>query len=524
MRIVVADDLPESALALLNSEGWDVDARSGRSPDQLKADLAEADALVVRSATRVTADVIAAAPRLRAIARAGTGVDNVDVAAASARGIVVMNAPGANSISVAELAMAQLLALARKLAAADASMKQGVWDKKAFAGEEVRGKVLGLAGLGRIGQEVARRAQAFEMTVLAHDPFIAATVAADLGVELVTFDELCERSDYISLHMPSTPETRHIFNADRLARCRKGLKLINTARGDLIDPAALTAAIQRGHIAGAALDVFEKEPTVDQTLQKLPQVVASPHIAASTREGQELVGMETASALRDFLTSGAIRNAVNFPSVAPEEFQRFQPFATVAEHLGRLLGQMGEARLERLSVRYYGELSGHHPLVVSSALVGLFQSILNAAVTPVNARALAVARGITVAESSSERPRSLRSLLSIQLATSAGERWVEGTIADGAPRLVMLNGVHIDAPLGGTMLVITSGDRPGVIGEVGTILGRRGVNISNFALGRGAGGAVGVANVDDPSGAIDLEILREIRAISAITDVWLVRT
>jgi D-3-phosphoglycerate dehydrogenase len=524
MRIVVADDLPESALTLLKSDGWEVDARSGRPAEQLKADLAEADALVVRSATRVTADVIAAAPRLRAIARAGTGVDNVDVAAASARGIVVMNAPGANSISVAELAMAQLLALARKLPAADASMKQGVWDKKAFAGEEVRGKVLGLAGLGRIGQEVARRAQSFEMTVVAHDPFIAASVAADLGVQLVTLDELCQRADFISLHMPSTPETRHVFNAERFARCKKGLKLINTARGDLIDSRALAAAIESGHIGGAALDVFEQEPTTDHTLQKLPQVVASPHIAASTREGQELVGMETASALRDFLTSGAIRNAVNFPSVAPEEFQRLQPFATVAEHLGRLLGQMGEARIERLSVRYYGELSGHHPLVVSAALVGLFQSILNASVTPVNARALAAARGITVAESSSERARSLRSLLSIQLATSAGERWVEGTFADGAPRLVMLNGVHIDAPLGGTMLVITSGDRPGVIGEVGTILGRRGVNISNFALGRGAGGAVGVANVDDPSGAIDVEILREIRAISVVTNVWLVRT
>jgi D-3-phosphoglycerate dehydrogenase len=230
VRIVVADDLPASAIDLLRAEGWTIDAQSGRSPEQLKIDLAEADALVVRSATKVTADIIAAAPRLRAIARAGTGVDNVHVETASARGIVVMNAPGANSISVAELAMAQILSLARKLPAADASMKQGVWDKKSFLGEEVRGKVLGLAGLGRIGQEVARRAQAFEMTVIAHDPFIAQQAAANIGIELVSLDDLCARADYLSLHMPSTPQTKRTFNAERLAKCKKGLRLVNTAR------------------------------------------------------------------------------------------------------------------------------------------------------------------------------------------------------------------------------------------------------------------------------------------------------
>ena len=313
MHIVVADDLPASALDLLRNEGWSVDARSGRAPDQLKADLADADALVVRSATKVTPDIISAAPKLRAIARAGTGVDNVHVASATARGIVVMNSPGANSISVAELAMAQILALARKLPAADALMKQGVWDKKSFLGEEVRGKVLGLAGLGRIGLAVARRARAFEMTVIAHDPYVSAETAAEFGIEMVSMDDLCARADYLSLHMPSTPDTRRTFNAERLAKCKKGLRLVNTARGDLIDEAALVAAIQSGHIGGAAIDVYDVEPTKDLTLQKLPQVVASPHIAASTREGQELVGVETAAALRDYLKSGVIRNSVNFP-------------------------------------------------------------------------------------------------------------------------------------------------------------------------------------------------------------------
>jgi D-3-phosphoglycerate dehydrogenase len=525
MKIVVADDLPASAIELLRGEGWDVDARSGRKPDALANDLAAADAIVVRSATKVTADLIAAAPALRAVARAGTGVDNVDVDAASARGIVVMNAPGANSISVAELAMAQLLALARKIPAADASMKQGKWDKKSFLGEEVRGKVLGLAGLGRIGQEVARRARVFEMTVIAHDPFISAQIARDLGVELVTLDAVCARADFLSLHMPSTPETRHIFNAERLARCKKGLRIINTARGDLIDEKALADAIQSGHIGGAALDVFEQEPTTDQALQMLPQVVATPHIAASTREGQELVGVETASALRDFLKSGIIRNAVNFPSVAPDEFQRLQPYVSLARQLGCLLGQMGDARIEGVSVRYYGELArASNPLILSAVLVGLFKAILSEAVTPVNALSVAAARGIEITESQSSRKRSYSSLISIKLLTSAGERWVEGTVVRDQPRLVLLNGVTIEAPLEGTMLLMMNNDQPGVIGAVGTILGRQNVNIANFALGRTDSGAVGVVNVDDLDGSgLSRKVLEEIRSVSAVRQAWAVR-
>ena len=342
MKIVVADDLPASALDLLRAEGWEIDARTGRAPEQLASDLADADAIVVRSATKVTSSLINAAPKLRAIARAGTGVDNVDVPTASARGIVVMNAPGANSVSVAELAMGQVLALARHLPAADAAMKHGKWEKKKFLGEEVRDKVLGLAGLGRIGQEVARRAAGFGMRLIAHDPFISEQVASSLSVQLVSLDELFAKSDYLSLHMPSTPQTRNMVNADRLAHAKKGIKIINTARGDLIDEAALADAIERGQVGGAALDVFKKEPTVDHRLQLLPQVVATPHIAASTREGQELVGVETVTALRDFLKDGAIRNAVNFPSLSTEEFKRIQPFANLGERLGTFIAQMND--------------------------------------------------------------------------------------------------------------------------------------------------------------------------------------
>ncbi len=526
MLIVVADDLPKTALELLKAEGWDVDSKSGRSPEELSKDIADADALVVRSATKVTADIIAAGGKLRAIARAGTGVDNVNVDAASARGIVVMNAPGANSISVAELAMAQLLSLARRLPAADASMKQGKWDKKSFLGEEVRGKVLGLAGLGRIGQEVARRAQAFEMTVIAHDPFIASNIAADLGIELVSMDDLCARADYLSLHMPATPQTRRTFDAARLAKCKKGLKLINTARGELIDEPALAQAITSGHIGGAALDVYTAEPTTDHALQQLPQVVASPHIAASTKEGQELVGVETASALRDFLKTGVIRNAVNFPSVAPEEFQRIQPYIELAKQLGSLIGQMGEARIEGLSVRYYGELaSATHPLIVNSALVGLFRAILSDPVTEVNARAVAKARGIELTESSSTRGRTFRSLLSIKLTTSDGERHVEGTVVPGyGPRLVLLNGVPVEAQLAGTTILFMNNDQPGVIGQIGTILGQHNINIASFALGRSETGAVAVVNVDeDAEKKIGDDVMKEIRALKPVRNAWLAR-
>jgi D-3-phosphoglycerate dehydrogenase len=525
MKITVADDLPSSAIALLQREQWTVDARSGRSPAELAADLEDADALVVRSATKVTCDLIAAGKQLRAIARAGTGVDNVDVAAASARGIVVMNAPGANSISVAELTMALLLALARKVSAADASMKQGKWDKKSFLGEEVRGKTLGLAGLGRIGREVARRARAFDMTVIAHDPFINASVARDLGIELVSLDDLCQRAHYVSLHMPATPETRHTFDATRLAACRKGLKLINTARGDLIDEAALADAIESGHIGGAALDVFQDEPTKDHRLQKLPQVVASPHIAASTREGQELVGVETATALRDFLKTGVIRNAVNFPSLAAEEFQKLQPFVRVARMLGALLGQMGAAPIEGVSVRYYGELaSGPNPLIVSSVLQGLLRTVISTPVTPVNARAIAAERGIDVTESHSPRPRSYTSLLSVRLHTAEGDRWVEGTVVHDEAHLALLNGVQVDAPLGGSMILLMNNDTPGVIGAVGTILGRYGINIANFALGRNERGAVGVVSVDDEDGtALTKAVMDEIRAVAPVKSAWAVR-
>jgi D-3-phosphoglycerate dehydrogenase len=524
MKIVIADDLPASAVALLaDVEGWHLDAKPGRPLPELLTAVADADALIVRSATRVTAEVIAAAPKLRVVARAGTGVDNVDLDAASARGIVVMNAPGANSISVAELALAQMLALARHLPAADAAMKQHKWEKKKFAGVELRGKTLGIVGLGRIGQEVAVRARSFGMQIVAHDPFISAELAGQLGAKLGSLDDVCAQADYLTLHLPVTPQTKHLFNAERFAKCKKGVRICNTARGELIESSALVAALQSGQVAAAAIDVFEKEPPVDWTIADQPNVVATPHIAASTGEAQELVGVETAAAVRDYLRDGIIRNAVNFPSMSAEEFRRLAPWVTLAERLGSMVAQMGEARVTGVGIRYYGELAaGRSDLLASAVLVGLFRHMLSGGVTAVNAKAVAAERGIEVIESRSTRVRNFTSLVSVMLHTDAGERWVEGTIFEhGGPRLVLVDGVPVEAPLEGAQIIVKNNDQPGVIGAVGTVLGKHGINIANFALGRSAEGAIGVVSVDEAD-RVTQAVRNELAAISAVKSVQVV--
>ncbi|MBA2304438.1 MAG: phosphoglycerate dehydrogenase [Acidobacteria bacterium] len=526
MKLVVADSLPASAIAVLRSvPGWIVDARAQRPPDQLAADLVDADAIIVRSATTVDAALIAAAPRLRVIARAGTGVDNVDVEAATARGIVVMNAPGANSISVAELTLGLMLALSRGISTADAAMKKGVWDKKRLTGAELRGKTLGIVGLGRIGQEVAARARPFGMTIVAHDPFLSEQVAEALGIRLLPLDDLCAVSDYLTLHIPVTADTRGLLGKERLARCKAGVRIVNTARGELIDESALADAIEAGAVAGAALDVFEKEPPADWRLVNLRQVVATPHIAASTVEAQELVGTETAAAVRDFLIDGTIVNAVNFPSVPGEDAARLRPYATLADRMGALLSQLGTGRTHSLGIRYYGELlSTNSRLIANAAIAGVLRPLLSSGVTVVNARGVAAQRGIEIIESRSSRPRDFASLLSLKLQTGEGERSVEGTVFEPAsPRLTQIDGVDIEAPLEGTLLVINNDDQPGVIGEVGTILGRHGLNIASFALGRGHGGAVGVVNLDVMADRDLTAALDELRGVGAIRRVCVAR-
>jgi D-3-phosphoglycerate dehydrogenase / 2-oxoglutarate reductase len=527
MHIVIADQLPASAVDLLSSiSGWTVDARSGRTSDILGPDLQNADALIVRSATKVTEALIAQAPKLRVIARAGTGIDNVDLTAANGRGILVMNAPGGNSVSVAEHALALMLSLARSVPVADATMKRGVWDKKTLTGAELRGKTLGLVGLGRIGQEVGARGRAFGMEIVAHDPFISEDVAKSLGIGLVSLDTLCETADYVSLHIPATTETRHLFGSVRLAKCKKGIRIVNTARGELIDETALADAIESGHVAGAALDVFEKEPPVDWRLAQLPQVVATPHIAASTAEAQELVGLETATAVRDYLTTGVIRNAVNFPAIGAEDMLRLQPFLTLAQQMGALGVQLAEGRTKGISVRLYGPLVGSSSaLIVSAAVTGLLQPLLSSAVTIVNARDVAAERGIEIVESHSSRARDFANIISVKVHTNTGERWLEGTVFEPArPRLTFLDGIEIEAELQGTLLVLRNADKPGVIGQVGSILGRHSVNIASFALGRDAAGAVGVVRLDAaPEDEGLAKALPEIRATEAVREARVAR-
>jgi D-3-phosphoglycerate dehydrogenase len=522
VHIVIADSLPTSAADALRAAGWTVDTKAGRKPDELARDLADADALIVRSATQVTASLLESAPKLRVVARAGTGVDNVDVPAATARGILVMNAAGANSVSVAELAIGLMLALARPLAAADASMKRGEWEKKKFMGTELRGKLLGVIGFGRIGREVASRARAFGMEIVAYDPFIAARAAEAAGIPLVELDELLARADFITLHMPSLPETHHVINAHRLARCKKGVRIVNTARGELIDEPALADAIESGHVAGAGLDVFESEPPTDKRLTSLPQVVATPHIAASTNEAQELVGSEIAINVRDYLQEGIIRNAVNFPAVPPDDVPKLRPYLLLAEKLGALVAQLLPERPESIGIRYYGPLMTAYENVIGSAVLAGALSRTEDNVTAVNARALATEHGLEVVESRSTRPRDFVNMISVKLGSTKRERWVEGTVIEPAsPRLAAIDGVPIEAPLAGTLIVMANEDRPGVIGEVGTALGRHGVNIGSFALGRLASGAVGVISVDE-AGGLDAAV-EDIRRSKAVKEALVVR-
>jgi D-3-phosphoglycerate dehydrogenase len=421
-----------------------------------------------------------------------------------------------------------MLALARSIPSADRAMKEERWEKRRFLGNELRGKTLGVVGLGRIGQEVAHRARAFGMRIVAHDPFIATEIADGLGARLVSLDELCVMADYVTLHVPSTAETRQLFNDGQFARCKPGIRIINTARGELIDEQALRRAIEAGIVAGAGLDVFEKEPPADWSLAKLPQVICTPHIAASTEEAQELVGLETAAAVRDFLRDGTVRNAVNFPSMPADDMRRLQPWIRLAESLGAIAAQLGPARVESIGVRYYGAIADSRgvDVLAASATAGVLRPILSTGVSFVNARAAARERAIDVVVSRSSRQRDFISLLSVKLRTSAGERWVEGTVFEPASlRLVSVRGVRVEAPLDSTMLMLSNDDQPGVIGEVGTILGRHGVNIASFALGRGETGAIGVVNVDeDPNAthALDRAAV-EIRRVPAIREACIIR-
>lgn len=517
MKILVADDVSRKALEVLQSESsWDVLFLPKRKDLTLNEEIVDADALVVRSATKVTADLLEHAKSLRVVGRAGVGVDNVDLEAATRHGVVVMNTPGGSATSVAEQAVGLLVSLARRIPQADASMKRGAWEKKKLTGTELHGKTLGLVGLGRIGSEVARLARAFEMDVVAYDPYVPARLAQEQGVKLMKLDELLATSDFISLHTAATPETHHLINAETLAKTKAGVRIINCARGELVKEDDLLQALETGHVAGAALDVFEKEPPTDSRLVAHPNVIATPHIAGSTDEALEIVGISIAEQIRDYLRLGVPRNAVNMPAISPEEYKKLEPYIQLGEKLGAFVAQIAGERLEEVKISYDGglaELNTH--LVKNAVLKGVLRKPLLGEINLVNAAGLAQERGIEVVEIRSARRAAYSNSLGIALRTETDSPSVLGMVGMRGLRILGISDIDIEAPLKGFLLFIRNQDVPGVIGRVGTILGEKNVNIASFALGRNqqAGDAVGLVNVDGP---IAVDVLDEIRRVPAV--------
>lgn len=520
MKVIVADKISDRGIEILKQTGWNI---VSTSKDTLNAELADADALIVRSATKVTPALLDHAPRLRVVGRAGVGVDNIDLEESTKRGILVMSTPGGSSVSVAEHAFALLLALVRQVPKFDAAMREGKWEKSS-SGAEVRGKTLGLIGLGRIGGEVATRADGFEMRVLAFDPFISDAAAKELSVELVPLEKVYEESDFISLHTAVSPQTKDMINAASIAKMKKGVRIINTARGELINETDLAAAIKSGQVGGAALDVFAEEPPKNSPLIGLPNVVATPHVAGSTAEAQEELGTQVAVQVRDYLVEGIIKNAVNLPALSPDQYRRVRPYLALAERLGSLVSQAGETRPARIRIRYAGEVAevGTH-LLRSAVLAGMLNAILDEKVNVVNAPAVATARGLTVEEETRKRGHGFPHTLEVSaLPANAGAHGfsAEGTVLhDGSPRVIQIDGIPLEAGLDGTVLFLRNQDRPGVIGHVGTTLGKHGVNIATFALGRrdNAQGAeaVSLIRVD---GDVSEKVLEEVKKHAAITE------
>jgi D-3-phosphoglycerate dehydrogenase len=527
MRIVVADKISPRGLELLRRAAWEVLTPAAK---ELPAALAGADALIVRSATKVTAELIEAAPTLRVVGRAGAGVDNIDVDACTRRGILVMNTPGSNAVSVAEHTFALLLALARAVPRLDAGIHAGRWEKGGALGSELRGKTLGLIGLGRVGFNVARRAQAFEMRVLAYDPYVRPEVAREEDVEMVPLDDLLAHSDVISLHASLAPDTEKIINAATLAKMKRGAWLVNTARGELVDEAAVAEALRSGQLAGAALDVFAAEPPKDSPLANLPNVVATPHIAGSTIEAQEEVGVLIAEQVFDYLQNGVLRNSVNLPNLSPEQYRRLRPYLDLAERLGLMAGQVGLGRVARVRIRYAGEAAAAGSAVLRNAvLAGVLNPVLSEKVNLVNSAAAAAQRGIVVEEETRRREHGFPNTLEVTVFPGNGPEahavCVEGTVLyDLSPRVMSIDGIHVECDLEGTILFTRNRDVPGVIGQMGQLLGSREINIATFALGRRAAvpGAEALALVL-LDGEVPESILEPIRAIPAVIEARLVR-
>jgi D-3-phosphoglycerate dehydrogenase len=518
-KVLISDQMDPNAAEIFRAAGVEVDEKPGLTKDELKAIIGQYDGLAIRSATKVTEDVLEAATNLKVIGRAGIGVDNVDIPAATARGVVVMNTPFGNSITTAEHAIALMFALARELPAADASTQAGKWEKNRFMGVELTNKTLGLIGAGNIGSIVADRALGLRMKVVAYDPFLTPDRAVVMGVEKVELGELLARADFITLHTPLTDQTRNILSRENLAKAKRGVRIINCARGGLIDEAALKDALDSGQVAGAALDVFAEEPAKASPLFGTPGLVATPHLGASTTEAQVNVAIQVAEQMSEYLTRGGVTNALNMPSLSAEEAPRLKPYMALAEKLGSLVGQLAHGSLAGLSIEAEGAAAELNLKPITGAVLAGFLRVHSDTVNMVNAPFLAKERGLDVREIRHEREIDYHTLLRVTADTQAGPRSVAGTLfGNSAPRLVEIFGIKVEAELEGEMIYIVNEDAPGFIGRLGTTLGEAGVNIGTFHLGRRAAGeeAVALVSVD---GHIEPEVVARIEALPGVRRV-----
>lgn len=485
-RILVADPVAPEGIEILRTVG-DVDVKTGQAPDSLIAMIGDYDALVVRSETKVTRAVIEAGAKLQVVGRAGVGVDNIDLDASTEKGVIVVNAPQGNTVAAAEHTLALLMALARHVPQADASMRAGKWDRKTFVGTEIRGKTLGIVGLGKIGSEVARRAVAMEMRVIAHDPFVPVERAKALGVESVDFEQLIMLSDFITVHPPLTAATTGMIGEAELARMKNGVRLINVARGGIIDEHALAAAVTAGKVAGAAIDVFTSEPPTDDVLSKDPRIIVTPHLGASTAEAQERVAVDVAEQIVDVLSGRPARYAVNAPMLAPETLQVVGPYMAVAEMLGSVATQLVTGKLQSIEIEYFGEVAEHDITPLRASVIrGLLKPISEENVNLVNANLIAQSRGWDIEERKRTSHDVFLNLVQVKVGTSEAEVSVGGTMEHGQANIVSINGLDLDiVPIPGTFLVVCDNeDRPGMIGRVGTLLGTWDINIQSMQVGR----------------------------------------
>ena len=518
-KVLIADKMSPRAAEIFKERGVEVDVITGLDRDELIKIIDQYDGLAVRSSTKATPPVLEAATNMKVIGRAGIGVDNIDLPTATAKGIVVMNTPFGNSITTAEHAIAMMFALARDIPEANASTHAGKWEKSRFMGVELTGKTLGVIGCGNIGSIAASRGVGLKIKVIAFDPFLTPERAIEIGVEKVELEDVLKRADFITLHTPLTEKTRNIINAEALAKCKKGVRIINCARGGLIDEKALKEALESGQVGGVALDVFEEEPAKENPLFGMENVICTPHLGASTAEAQENVALQVAEQMADFLMTGAVNNAINMPSISAEDAPRLRPYVALAEQLGMFAGQLTESAIEGVEIEYVGEVSELNVAPLTSAIIaGLLRPLLSD-VNMVSAPAMAKERGISVSEVKRDSKGAFDSYIRLSLKTERQQRSVAGTVfSDGKPRIIQVKGININAELAPRVLYITNTDAPGFIGSLGTVLGAHGINIASFQLGREkpGGDAVSLINIDNEASK---EVLKEIEELKQVMQV-----